>query len=238
MSHVNAAPRRRERARATRQRIGESAQRLFSANGYAATTMDAIAQDAGVAVQTVYFTFHTKAAVLVEAMKIAGGGPGATAEVMSRDWVHDVLTAPSGGRRLALSVEHGTDIYRRLAPMYRAISAAASVDEQVDVAWKTLVETRRNGMRRITGLMAERGELRADLGPDRAADIMSSVHRPELYLAFTLDSGWSIQAYKAWTYATLAHQLLEHDQRAAALALDSDATADLSFADEFRQLPF
>ena len=69
---------RRERAKATRRRIAEAALVRFSGQGYAATTMDAIAGDAGVAVQTVYFTFHTKAELLIAALKIAGGGPGAT----------------------------------------------------------------------------------------------------------------------------------------------------------------
>ena len=66
---------RRERAKATRRRIAEAALARFSGQGYAATTMDAIAHDAGVAVQTVYFTFHTKAELLIAALTIAGGGP-------------------------------------------------------------------------------------------------------------------------------------------------------------------
>ncbi|MGH2394330.1 MAG: helix-turn-helix domain-containing protein, partial [Candidatus Limnocylindria bacterium] len=84
MSDVNAdvaagaRPSRRQRAAATRRRIGEAAFRLFALSGYAATTMEAIAREAGVAVQTVYFTFHTKAAVLIEAMKVGGGAPAET----------------------------------------------------------------------------------------------------------------------------------------------------------------
>ncbi len=65
---------RRERAKATRRRIAEAALARFSGQGYAATTMDAIAGDAGVAVQTVYFTFHTKAELLIAALKIAAVG--------------------------------------------------------------------------------------------------------------------------------------------------------------------
>jgi len=228
---------RRDRARVTRQRIAESALRLFSANGYAATTMDAIAHDAGVAVQTVYFTFHTKAEVLIEAAKIAGGGPGTTADVMSRAWVQEAFAAPDGGRRLAVIVEHGTEIYRRLAPMVRAISAAASVDPGVDEAWNDIVRGRREGMRRMTQAMEDRGELRRGLGTARAADIMSAVNRHDVFLAFTVECGWSVEEYKAWAYATLARQLLSDSEADTALAAGSPATAGMSFGTALLDLP-
>jgi AcrR family transcriptional regulator len=192
--------------------------------------MDAIAREAGVAVQTVYFTFHTKAAVLMEALKIGGAAPGEQAEVMNRPWIHEAFEAATGGRRLAVIVEHGTEIFRRLAPMYRAVSAAASVDPDVDEAWQRIVRDRRDAMRRITQLMAERGELRRGLETERAADIMSAVHRHETYLAFIAESGWPVEAYKAWAYVTLAGQLLTEAEATAALQRGSVAMAGLSFA--------
>ena len=243
MSDVNtnvaagARPSRRQRAAATRRRIGEAAFRLFALNGYAATTMDAIAREAGVAVQTVYFTFHTKAAVLIEAMKVGGGAPAEAVEVMNRPWIEEAFDAQTGGRRLAVIVEHGTDIYSRLAPMYPAVSAAASIDPDVDEAWQRIVRGRREGMRRITEAMAHGGELRDGLGIDRAADIMSAVHRHETYLALVGESGWSVEAYKAWIYVTLARQLLTDDQVESALALGSDALVDMSFASARAELP-
>lgn len=243
MSDVNAdaaavaTPSRRQRAAATRRRIGEAAFRLFALNGYAATTMDAIAREAGVAVQTVYFTFHTKAAVLIEAMKVGGASPAEAVEVMNRPWIEEALDAQTGGRRLAVIVEHGTDIYSRLAPMFPAVIAAASIDPDVDEAWQRVVRGRREGMRRITQAMEHRGELRDGLGIDRAADIMSAVHRHEMYLAFVGESGWSVEAYKAWLYVTLARQLLTDDQAKRALAPGSDALAEMSFASARAELP-
>ena len=58
------SPRRREQAAATRREILEAAQRLFERQGYAATTMAAIAAEAGVALKTVYVAFETKSGVL------------------------------------------------------------------------------------------------------------------------------------------------------------------------------
>jgi len=198
--------------------------------------MEGIAQVAGVAVQTVYFTFHTKAAVLIEAITVGGGGPGASTEVMSREWVQDAFAAPDGGRRLALIVEHGTEIYRRLAPIYRAVSAAASVDSDVDAAWQMIIDGRRDGMRRMTQVMADRNELRPNLDENRAADILSAVSRHDLYLAFIAEAGWSVEEYKAWAFATLARQLLSEAASTKALAVGSPSTAGMSFEAALRDL--
>ena len=130
MAVVNPQPagssKRAARARATRRRIAEAALVRFSAHGYAATTMEAIASDAGVAVQTVYFVFHTKAELLIAALTVAGGGPDEPEEVTAREWLANVAEAPSGPRRLALIIEHGNEIYRRVGPLLPAVQAAAS----------------------------------------------------------------------------------------------------------------
>ena len=97
--------------------------------------MDAIAQDAAVAVQTVYFTFHTKAELLIAALELAGGGSDAPQAVLDRAWIGQVMDASTGPRRLALIVEHGNEIYARVGPLLRAVSAASSVDPDVDRAW-------------------------------------------------------------------------------------------------------
>jgi AcrR family transcriptional regulator len=217
-------------------RIAEAAFRLFAENGYAATTMDAIAREAGVAVQTVYFTFHTKADVLIEALTVAGGGPERTASVMARSWMQEVIAASNGAQRLALIVDHGTEIYRRLGGFFRAVSAAASVDPDVERAWQTVVTGRRQGMRQIMGLMASRGELRDGVDADLAGDLLFAIHRHELYLAFTAECGWSVQRYKAWTYATLCRQLLPDKVARAALSSDAPALVGRSFVDALASL--
>ena len=75
---ATAAPSRKERAAATRRRILDSALTAFSTHGYSSTTMDAVAADAGVAVQTVYFTFRTKGELLQAVYEHAVLGPEQT----------------------------------------------------------------------------------------------------------------------------------------------------------------
>ena len=225
-------PSRRERAQATRRRIIEAALARFRDEGYAATTMETIAADAGVAVQTVYFAFHTKAELLLAAVTVAGGDPGAPEDPAERAWFGRVMTAASGARRLALIVELGNEIYGRVAPLMSAVRAAASVDPGVDVAWKGLAARRRDGMRQVVDVFARRDELRPGLDPNLALDLLFGIHRSETYLAFTQECGWPIERYKAWQFATLARQLLPGGPTDGALAANSTEVADLSFAAE------
>jgi len=228
-----AGSKRAVRARATRRRVAEAALGRFSAHGYAATTMEAIAADAGVAVQTVYFVFHTKAELLVAALALAGGEPGEAEEVTARDWLAKVALAPSGPRRLALIVEHGNEIYRRVAPLLPAVQAAASVDPDVASAWHGLVQRRRTAMGRvIDDMFVRHGELRQGLEPTLALDLLFGLHRAETYLAFTVECGWSMERYKAWQFATLARALLPPADATASLHPASADVADLSFGAE------
>jgi len=194
--------------------------------------METIAIDAGVAVQTVYFTFHTKAELLLAALTVAGGDPGGPEDPVERAWVGQVMSAASGTRRLALIVELGNEIYRRVGPLMPAVRAAASVDPGVDLAWQGLAARRRDGMRQVIEVFARRGELRSGLDPTLALDLLFGVHRSETYLAFTLECGWPIERYKAWQFATLARQLLPVGIADAAVAVDSAEVADLSFRAE------
>jgi AcrR family transcriptional regulator len=199
---------RREKAAATRRRILGAAQHLFSEFGYAGTTMQAIADEADVAVQTVYFVFHTKGELLRQLLKTVGGRPEDPTETMERDWVDEAITDPDGRRSIALMVEHGNDIYARVAPVWAAVGQGASVEPEVADVWKGIVEQRRKGIWRIVESLGARGHLRKGLSVDRAADIIYGLHRPETLAVFVGERGWPLEDYKEWSYDTLCRQLL------------------------------
>src|SRR6476659_1591193 len=97
MSPVNPSapdvPPRRARARATQWQIVKAAFALFCERGYIGTTMAQIAEAAGVAVQTVYFTFHTKAAVLSRAYDYAVSGEGEPILPWEQPWYREMVAA-------------------------------------------------------------------------------------------------------------------------------------------------
>lgn len=200
---------RRERAKATRARILKSAYDQFCEHGFLPTTMESIAGAAGVATQTVYYVFRTKAKLLREVTEFGAASVPDPAPVMERAWMKEALDSSDPRRSVALIVEHGVDIYARVAPLLSAIRTAASVDEEMDSYWQSVAEGRRAGMERFVATLDAKGLLRSGLDPRRAADILFVLDSHETFLGLTCGSGWwSLEEFKAWLYRTVCDQLL------------------------------
>src|SRR6266545_7667976 len=100
------SPRRREQAAATRREILEAAQRLFEREGYAATTMAAIAAEANVALKTVYVAFESKSGVLRALWNLRLRGGEGDAPVSERPWYREVLEEQDPERQLRLTARN------------------------------------------------------------------------------------------------------------------------------------
>jgi AcrR family transcriptional regulator len=203
---------------------------MFCDNGYSATTMEAVGKASGVAVQTVYYVFRTKAQLLQLVIQFAAAGQHEPLPVDRRPWTSAMLETTSGARALALAVEHGTEIYARMAPLLDTVRTAASVDEDVAAYWEGVATGRRRGMAELAARLDSLVALRPGLNVNRAADIIFVVDSHETFLGFTRTCGWSIVEYKAWLYRTLCRELLaEQPDR---LTDDSPSpTSDLSYHD-------
>lgn len=219
---------RRERAQATRARIIDAALRLFILDGYTNTSVAALASEAGVAVQTVYFVFGTKGRLFIALVESLAGDGDTKTPVIQRDWVRDVAKAPDAARALALMVEHGTDIYVRMAPLAPSVRAACAIDPDVAQFFDVVAERRHQDMGRVLSGLATRDWLRAELTVERATDILSALLSHETYLSLTQGRGWSTPEYKAWVYALLLDQIL----RPETTDHNRQATAGLSFHHE------
>jgi TetR/AcrR family transcriptional regulator of autoinduction and epiphytic fitness len=196
---------------------------LFVAEGYSATTMERIADEAGVAIQTLYYTFRTKGRLLREVIEMTAAGEEGAAPVAQRGWTQEMLTAKSGQRVLALGVEHGADIFQRASALWPAVAAAAATDPEVDSYWRGVAAGRREGQSRMVARLAELGALRHGLDPDHATDIVVVVFGQDVFHGLVGEAGWSVLTYKAWLFTTLVQQLLQQ-QRLSATAL-----SDLSY---------
>jgi TetR/AcrR family transcriptional regulator of autoinduction and epiphytic fitness len=197
------APTRRDRAQATRARMVDAARVLVLERGYSATTMADVAARAGVAVQTVYFSFGTKAALFTEVIVQLSGGGEARTPVMERAWVAEARAAAVPLRALALVVEHGTDIFARLLPVWQSIQAASEADADFAARFGDIVNARRNGMRAMLNDLARAGALAAGVTVERAADSLFLTQSPQLLALATTTLGWSVARFKAWTYTSL-----------------------------------
>lgn len=198
----------RERARATRRRILDAAYELFGEEGYVGTTMEGIARRAQVAVQTVYFVFHTKGELLRALTESTAAGDSDPRPVPEQSWFREAQASPDSRRAIALIVEHGTDVLARLAPLIEAIRTASPSDQDLAHWYLGAVQGRRRGMQLVVEAVAAKSALRPGLSLERATDILFVVENPETFRTFTYECGWSLVEFKAWAYRTLCDQLL------------------------------
>jgi AcrR family transcriptional regulator len=200
---------RRKAAEATRQSIIESARQMFLENGYAATTMPAIANVAGIALDTVYATVGKKPALfrLLVEMAISGSDKAVPAE--ARDYVRAIRAEPDAARKLQLYAAALRAIQPRLAPLIRVLQGAAPLDPELDVLWQNISRRRAANMQLLAKDLAATGRLRSDLTESKTADIIWSMNSPEFYLLLVEQRGWSPEEYERWLADAWIRILLE-----------------------------
>jgi AcrR family transcriptional regulator len=190
---------RAEKARLTRRAIVDAAVRLFLAQGYGATTLAQVAEAGGVAVQTVYFHFGNKAALLKEALDVAAVGDDEPVPLLERPWVQELRAEPDPRRVLRLWVAQGRLILERVAPILHLVRGATGTDPDLAAQWRVNEDQRRTAYRMLAGLLAERGALRPGLDVDEAADLAFLVESVETYLLATGTLGWSPERWERTT---------------------------------------
>jgi AcrR family transcriptional regulator len=196
-----------------------AAAELFCQRGYAGTTMNLIAERAKVAVQTLYFTFHTKAAILKESLGAAILGfehwdprlelaipPGGVARV--HRWFPDLERSRTSQEALALFVDNAVDVLSRAAQLALVVTAAAASDPEVRAAAELAEHRRVEGFTQVVELLAARGPLRSGVDVRRATDVLLTVVSAETYDHLTVRRGWSSGECRRWFVDVLRQQLL------------------------------
>jgi AcrR family transcriptional regulator len=189
------SPKREEQAKATRRAILEAAQRLFVANGYGATSIRAIADEAGVAVQTVYAVFGNKRQLVIELVENAVTGDDLAA-VTERPEAQAIRAEPSARRRAQLDAALSRKIIERVLPIFKITSDAAAVDPDFAELNQAMIARRRAEMIDAATLLAGDGGLR--LSPDDAAASLLVLYSPHVAQILTEHLGWSYDRYETW----------------------------------------
>ena len=196
---------RRERARATHWRIIEAAHRLFTSQGYASTTMGQVAEAAGVAVQTVYFVFHTKATLLARTCEFALMGKGTPLPPEEHPWYRAMCDAPSIEEALRHLVTGVGDIMPRVIPL--KLVARASDDPELSRFMAESEAGRANGYRAILEILRGKAPLREGLDPERATQLLLLYAGEDVYHALVDTYRWPHEEWIDWTVSTLLQQL-------------------------------
>jgi AcrR family transcriptional regulator len=202
------SPRRQEQAAATRTAILRAAQRRFEADGYAATTMEAIAAEAGVALKTVYVAFATKSGLLRAVWDLLLKGDQDEAAVAAREWYLEVLQEPDPARQLRLNARNSVAVKRRIGGLLAVIRDAAPVDADLAALWELIQRDFHDNQRTIVEAIDRAGGLREGLDVGRAADILWTLNHPDVWLLLVGRRHWSPDDYGRWLAETSCAQLL------------------------------
>lgn len=201
MNDVNPRLTHRQRqALETQRLIVEAARDLFLQQGYGATTIEAISQQAGVAVSTVYAIYKNKRGIL-RAIREAWHQHST-----QRDLYAQAVNEPDPRHKLHLAAHATRRQWETSAAMMSIYRAAASVDAEAADELASALAGRRAGIGQFVG--AIHATLRPDLSIEQATAITLAVTRAEVYQELVEVGGWSAADYERWLADVLVQQLL------------------------------
>ncbi|MEV0800915.1 helix-turn-helix domain-containing protein [Kribbella sp. NPDC050281] len=207
MTVVKRPSKRAEKAQETRRRIIQAATELFVADGYGATNLQEVADRAGVAVQTIYFVFGNKRALLKELVDVTIAGDTEPLATMERPWFTDAVAMRTAPDMLAEYVPGSSAVLARVAPIMRVLESAVANDPEVSALWPPDEDLRYVVQRAAAEALVTKSGRRRGLTVDEAADLLYGILSPELYLLFVRDRGWSHDRWVEWATQTLRTQL-------------------------------
>jgi AcrR family transcriptional regulator len=199
---------RDEQARRTRRAIVAAAHDLFVAQGYAATTIDGIAEAAHVSRRTVFNSVGGKAALLKLTLDWAVAGDDEPIAMADRPAVKAIRAEPDPRKALMLWVQTVSGVAARIAPIGEVLTAAADVDP---AAAELLAEASRNrlfGATAFVRYLASLDGLADGLTEQRAADLCWALMDGHLYRLLVVQRGWSAEEFTRWLSGSLAAALL------------------------------
>lgn len=195
---------RERHAEVTRRAVLDAARRLFAERGYGRTTIAGLAEEAGVAIQTIYTSVGSKRAAVVALVDAIDE----EAEVPRLARQMGQATSPS--EIVAVLVRLTRQIQERCGDIIEALSSAATVEPDLAATLEEGFRRHHAGSERVAGRLAELGALDVEVPPQRAADVIDLLTSHETYMKLTRGRGWSFDECEEWITATLSTLLL-HD---------------------------
>jgi AcrR family transcriptional regulator len=206
------SPLRADQARLTSKAVIDAAVALFSEKGYAAVSLDAIAEAAGVSRATVFTSVGGKPEVLRAAFRAAfgraAGGEDVAMPFVDRPRSVEVRSRPTAAGYLAGYAALCTSLHSHMARVYEAIREGARGDAEVNALWVEVNEERRRGAATIVADVKSRTRLRAGLDEDDAADIVWVLNDPGSFHMLVHGRGWTEQKFEKWLARALEHELV------------------------------
>ena len=202
------ASRRQEQARATRRAVLEAARELFLADGYAASTIAAVAGRAGVSAETVYKAFGNKPGLVKAVFDVTVVGDDEPVPMLQREFVRRNMAEPDPRVKLVDYGRHVAETAPRIGPVLLVVREAAATDPAAAGVWEQLQQERLTGMTAFATNLHEGGHLRGGVSPEEARDVLWVHNSLELWELLVRLRGWSDERFGRWVGQQLVAALL------------------------------
>ncbi len=196
------SPRRRGQAEATRRGILAAARGLFVERGYGATTIEAIADSAGVAPQTVYARLASKRGILFALLD-------EMAAEADRPRLDRALAEAKDDprRQLRACIAFTSRLYARGIGLIDIARTVSGVEPDLAVLWSEGEGRRHKALSDIVADWARAGVLRPGMAAREAADLIWAFIGPDAYRLLVVERGWSRRRFETRVAAMLEHTL-------------------------------
>jgi len=200
--------RRLAQARATRTHVAQTAHRLFLERGYPGTTIEAIAQTAGIPLATVFRLFGNKRGILAAVLDLAFGGDDEPVAFHERAAVRSALAELDPWRLVEAFAGICRELLDRSSAIQEVVRSAAAVDAEAADMLAVSAQQRLTGQARVAKALADRGALAGGIDLHQATDIIYMLMSPEVHRILTVERGWSGDEYQRWLARALRAMLL------------------------------
>ena len=200
---------RERQAEDTRRRILAAARSLFAGRGYAATTLEAIAELADVSPKTLGAVFGSKRALLAAVIN-----PDAFS---TQVWqlIEELRATEDPAHRLALVAQISRQAYEPLVKELELLRTADAVAPELADLTQQVESRRRQNQARLIASLHEQGALRPGLPLEEAIDVLWALTSYDLYRMLVVEQRWEPLRYETWLAQLLIQQMLESNGKEA-----------------------
>lgn len=200
--------RRARRAAETRVRIVEAAAKLFVERGYAATTIEAVAAEADVAVETVYARFKNKRNLLEAYLDASIVGDAEPVPLLDRPEAKALADATDQREQVRLAAGIARGVLERNAPVHSVIRTAIAVSPELGALADEDEARRKATQRAFVEMLSSRGPFRDGMSVADAVETLAALANPENYAYLTRRRGWTPARFQRWLEESLTLLLL------------------------------
>jgi AcrR family transcriptional regulator len=186
----------------------DAGRRLFLEHGYAGTTVGMVADEAGVAVQTVYKAFRNKPGLVKALVDVAIVGDDEPVPLMEREFVRTNMAEPDPAKKLRDFGVHLADVAPRVNALALVVRDAAAADPSAAEVWQQMQTERLTGMTAFAHHLRAEKHLRAGVSVDIARDVLWTHSSTELWDLLVNQRRWTLKHYGRWIGDQLVAALL------------------------------